>query len=105
MTIRVSGRTVSWLLVAVIVVPTGLLTAGRFGRMIRAPTGPDPRLFDWAAVDITDVHSDAWVEIPGGTFMMGTKQFPAYTGPVHSVTVPTFRMSGSRSPTSSTWPT
>lgn len=54
----------------------------------------DSRYFSWDNVDIIDVDSDAWVEIPGGTFMMGAEMgVPRSTEPVHRVTVTTFRMS------------
>lgn len=51
-----------------------------------------PTDFNWDNVDLMDVDSDAWVEIRGGTLMMGASAW-ADERPVHAVTLSTFRIS------------
>ncbi|MBW2276589.1 MAG: SUMF1/EgtB/PvdO family nonheme iron enzyme, partial [Deltaproteobacteria bacterium] len=42
--------------------------------------------------DTDDPYPLEWIEIPGGTFAMGSNEGPTEEQPVHEVTVPTFEM-------------
>lgn len=53
----------------------------------------DPKAFDWANVDLTDLTSHAWIAVPGGRFTMGSNQGADQEKPPHKVTVSDFVMS------------